>query len=161
VLPNTDYSCGHSNRLSPGIYLFGGSCKKPQDQNAFLSDWSIQPLTVQARYARVTVNGNPTTNATEARELQIYGTPGSTPTPTPTPTPGLVACSQYTPSSTIPTGYASPYDVVTSPNTNLMNVTCLTLTDARLDLGRGDPLQYIYNQGYLFNSTLAIFPATS
>jgi len=33
-----------------------------------------------------------------------------------------------------------------------MNVTCLNLTDARLDLGRGDPLQYIYNQGYLFKT---------
>ena len=73
-------------------------------------------------------------------------------TPTPTPTPGPVACSQYTPSTSIPTGYASPYDVVSSPNTNLMNVTCLNLTDARLDLGRGDPLQYIYNQGYLFKT---------
>jgi hypothetical protein len=30
MLPNPDGSCGHSNRLSPGIYLFGGSCKKPQ-----------------------------------------------------------------------------------------------------------------------------------
>jgi pectate lyase len=71
---------------------------------------------------------------------------------TPTPTPSPVACSQYTPSSTIPTGYASPYDVVSSPSTNLMNVTCLNLTDARIDLGKGDPLQYIYNGGYLFKT---------
>jgi len=33
-----------------------------------------------------------------------------------------------------------------------MNVTCLNLTDARIDLGKGDPLQYIYNQGYLFKT---------
>jgi hypothetical protein len=33
-----------------------------------------------------------------------------------------------------------------------MNATCLNLTDARLDLGKGDPLQYIYNQGYLFKT---------
>jgi hypothetical protein len=61
-------------------------------------------------------------------------------------------CHQYTPSTTIPTGFASPYDVVSSPSTNLMNATCLNLTDARLDLGKGDPLQYIYNQGYLFKT---------
>jgi hypothetical protein len=65
--------------------------------------------------------------------------------------PGPAACSLYTPSTTIPTGYASPYDVVSSPNTNLMNATC-DITSARLDLGKGDPLQYIYNQGYLFKT---------
>lgn len=75
----------------------------------------------------------------------------ATPTPTPIPTPGPVACSQYTPSSTIPTGYASPYDVVTSPSTNLINVTC-DISSARVDLGKGDPLQYIYNTGYLFKT---------
>jgi hypothetical protein len=32
-----------------------------------------------------------------------------------------------------------------------MNVTCDT-TSARLDLGKNDPLQYIYNQGYLFKT---------
>ncbi len=62
---------------------------------------------------------------------------------------GPIACSQYTPSSTIPTGYASPYDVVSSPSTNLMYVTC-DVSSARVDLSKGDPLQYIYNQGYLF-----------
>jgi hypothetical protein len=72
--------------------------------------------------------------------------------PTPTPTPGPTACSLYTPTTTIPTGFSSPYDVVSSPTTNLMNATCLNLTDARLDLGKGDPLQYIYNQGYLFKT---------
>ena len=75
----------------------------------------------------------------------------ATPTPTPTPTPGPIACSQYTPSSVIPTGYASPYDVVSSPSTNLMNVTC-DVASARVDLGKGDPLQYIYNGGYLFKT---------
>lgn len=42
-------------------------------------------------------------------------------------------------------------DVVTSPTMNLMNVTC-DVTSARVDLGKGDPLQYIYNQGYLFKT---------
>jgi hypothetical protein len=51
---------------------------------------------------------------------------------------GPIACSQYTPSSTIPTGYASPYDVVSSPSTNLMNVTC-DVSSARVDLSKGDP----------------------
>jgi hypothetical protein len=32
-----------------------------------------------------------------------------------------------------------------------MNVTC-DVTSARVDLGKGDPLQYIYNQGYLFKT---------
>ena len=50
------------------------------------------------------------------------------------------------------TGFASPYDVVSSPTTTLMNVTCLNLTDARIDLGKGDPLPYIYNTGYLFKT---------
>ena len=80
--------------------------------------------------------------ALSAAEVQTLANPA-----TPTPTPSPVACHQYTPSSTIPTGYASPYDVVSSPNTNLMNITCLNLTDARIDLGKGDPLQYIYNGG--------------
>jgi DUF5010 C-terminal domain len=64
---------------------------------------------------------------------------------------GPVACSLYTPSTSIPTGFGSPYDVVSSPSTNLMQVTC-DITSARLDLGKGDPLQYIYNQGYLFKT---------
>jgi hypothetical protein len=65
---------------------------------------------------------------------------------------GPTACSQYTPSTIIPNGFASPYDVVSSPSTNLMTATCLTLTTAKLDLGKNDPLQYIYNQGYLFKT---------
>lgn len=64
---------------------------------------------------------------------------------------GPIACSQYTSTSAIPTGYASPYDVVSSPSTNLMQVTC-DVSSARVDLGKGDPLQYIYNQGYLFKT---------
>ena len=75
--------------------------------------------------------------------------PAANPTPTPTASP--TACSQYTPSSTIPTDDASPYDVVSSPSTNLMNATC-DVSSARIDLGKGDPLQYIYNQGYLFKT---------
>jgi hypothetical protein len=41
--------------------------------------------------------------------------------------------------------------VLTSPSTLLISATCDTAS-ARLDLGKGDPLQYIYNQGYLFKT---------
>jgi hypothetical protein len=64
---------------------------------------------------------------------------------------GPTACSLYTQTTAIPTGYASPYDVVSSPSTNLVNVTCTT-SSATITLGKGDPLQYIYNTGYLFKT---------
>jgi hypothetical protein len=51
----------------------------------------------------------------------------------------------------MPSGYGSPYDMVSSPSTNLMNVTC-DVSSARIDLGKGDPLQYICNTGYLFKT---------
>jgi hypothetical protein len=41
--------------------------------------------------------------------------------------------------------------VVSSPSTNLIQTTCDT-SSVRVDLGKGDPLQYIYNQGYLFKT---------
>jgi hypothetical protein len=98
-------------------------------------------------HARVEVNGNP---GTQARELEIHGTPATvTPTPTPIPTPGPIACHLYTSTSAIPSGFGSPYDVLSSPSTNLMNVTC-DVSSARVDLGKNDPLQYIYQTGYLF-----------
>jgi hypothetical protein len=80
---------------------------------------------------------------------EVILTKSSTPTPTPSSSP--TACSQYTPSTAIPTGFGSPYDVVSSPSTNLMQVTCDT-TSAKIDLGKADPLQYIYNTGYLFKT---------
>jgi hypothetical protein len=89
--------------------------------------------------------------ALTASEIQSLANPA---TPTPTPTPGPIACSQYTTSSTIPTGYASPYDVVSSPSTNLIQATCSSTGSGQvtLDLGKNDPLQYIYNTGYLFKT---------
>ncbi|HYR90296.1 MAG TPA: right-handed parallel beta-helix repeat-containing protein [Terriglobia bacterium] len=45
--------------------------------NAFADNWSAQTLSVAARYVRVEVFGNPATRDTEARELEIYGTPAS------------------------------------------------------------------------------------
>jgi hypothetical protein len=65
------------------------------------------------------------------------------------PTPTL--CNQYTPTSTIPSGYGSPFDVVSSPSTLLISATC-DVASARIDLGKGDLLQYIYNTGYLFKT---------
>jgi hypothetical protein len=41
--------------------------------------------------------------------------------------------------------------VVTSPSTNLMYVTCGT-TSATVNLGKNDPMQYIYMTGYLFKT---------
>jgi hypothetical protein len=119
--------------------------------NAFMNDWSSQTLSnITARYVRVTVNGNTATNATEARELEIYGSQ-TTSTPTPTPSSSPVACSLHTPTTPIPTGFGSPFDVVSSPSINLMNAIC-DVSSAKIDLGKGDPLQYIYNIGYLFKT---------
>jgi hypothetical protein len=87
-----------------------------------------------------------------ASEIQALANPASpTPTPTPTPTPAPIACHLYTPTSPIPAGFGSPYDVLTAPATNLMNVMC-TDTSAAVTLGKNDPLQYIYNTGYLFKT---------
>jgi hypothetical protein len=92
-----------------------------------------------ARYVKLValseVNGNPWTSAAE---INVYGTPASAPT----------ACSLYTPTSAIPQGFGSPYDVVSAPSTNLIQAICDS-SSARIDLGKGDPLQYIYTTGYL------------
>ena len=52
-------------------------------------------------------------------EIQTLANPFIKPTPTPTPTPGPISCSQYTPSTTIPTGFASPYDVASPPQAQI------------------------------------------
>jgi parallel beta-helix repeat protein len=84
-------------------------------------------------------------------DIGAYEYGGSTPTPTPTPSSGPSACSLYTPSSSIPAGFGSPYDVLSSPSTLLISATC-DVSSARIDLGKGDPLQYIYNTGYLYKT---------
>jgi hypothetical protein len=43
--------------------------------DAFLNDWSTQPINAVGRYVRVHVLGNQKRRATQARELEIYGTP--------------------------------------------------------------------------------------
>jgi hypothetical protein len=114
---------------------------------------------VTARYARVTVHGNPTTNATQARELEIYGTPSPSPTATPTPTvpplPTPVSCHLYTTSSVIPTGYGVPWDVLSGLNEMLIKATRQNLTDATLDFGKGSASQYIYKTGYHYHPGLS------
>jgi hypothetical protein len=113
---------------------------------SFASDSSIKDVSfasVQARYVKLValseINGS---ILTSAAEINIYGAPS---------TGGPISCSLYTPTTPIPAGYASPYDVVSSPSTNLMQVSCTT-TSATITLGKADPLQYIYNQGYLFKT---------
>ena len=54
--------------------------------NALINGWSTQSLAVTARYARVEVAGNAAAGATQARELEIYGTVW-TPSPSLLPAP--------------------------------------------------------------------------
>jgi hypothetical protein len=90
-------------------------------------------------HSQILSNGTPCTNAVFGDPINgvvkhcDYRTLPSTP------------CSLYTPTSPIPQGFGSPYDVVSSPSTNLIKTTCDT-TSVRVDLGRADPLQYIYIQ---------------
>jgi hypothetical protein len=79
--------------------------------------------------------------ALSASEIQTLANPGPT---------GPVACHQYTSGSSIPAGFGSPWDVL-SANEMLMTATCDT-TLARIDLGRGNAMQYIYQTGYLFKT---------
>lgn len=77
-------------------------------------------------------------------------TPLPSPTPTPPP-PGATACSQHIPATIIPMGFGSPFDVLSSPNTNLIQTSCDT-SSVRIDLGTGDPWQYTYTTGYLYKT---------
>ncbi len=82
-------------------------------------------------------------------------TPASaTPTPTPTPPPSSVSCHLYTPTSAIPSGFGVPWDVF-SANEMLIRATCQSATDATLDFGKSDPLQYIYDTGYHYHAGLS------
>jgi hypothetical protein len=110
-------------------------------------DTGLNPNTSYS-YTVAAVDGAGNTSGQSASASATTSLP---PSPSPVPSPGATACSLYTPSSAIPTGYGSPHDVVSSPSTNLMNVTC-DVSSARVDLGKGDPLQYIYNTGYLFKT---------
>jgi hypothetical protein len=84
-----------------------------------------------------------------------YGGIVVNPTPTPTPTPVVTpapACTLYTTSSTIPTGFASPYDVVNNPNQSLMNASCTTNGTQPITLGNGSQSTYIYKTGYVLRN---------
>jgi hypothetical protein len=54
-------------------------------------------------------------------------------------------CHLYESGDTIPAGFGVPWDVNT--NDLLIKAICTTTT-ATLDLGKGNPLQYIYKTGY-------------
>jgi hypothetical protein len=56
-------------------------------------------------------------------------------------------CHQYTPSTSIPSGFGSPYDVAFSSSVLLIRATCDS-SGATIDLGTGNTLQYIYQTGY-------------
>ena len=72
--------------------------------NALFDSWSTQSLSVAARYVRVEVFGNPGTRDTEARELEIYGTPAQ-------------------PSNRPPTVNAGPDQTITLPASANLNGT--------------------------------------
>jgi hypothetical protein len=101
------------------------------------------------------------------REVQAFTSGGSpTPTPTPTPTPlpssspvptpppGSVSCHQYFPGSIIPSGYGVPWDTISGLNELLIKATC-NASSVTIDMGKGDPLQYIYRTSYYDHSGLA------
>ena len=54
----------------------------------------------------------------------------------------------------IPSGFGVPWDVL-SVNELLIRATCQNATDATLDFGKNDPLQYIYNTGYHYHAGLS------
>jgi hypothetical protein len=61
-------------------------------------------------------------------------------------------CALYTSSSAIPTGFASPYDVVNNPNQSMMNASCSTNGTQPISLGNGSQLTYIYKTGYVLRN---------
>jgi hypothetical protein len=126
-----DFNGGYFNGLLDDIRIY----------NRVLSHSEIQAL------AGVSASPTPTLTPTPTPTP----TPSTLPSPSPIPTPPTMACHQYTPTSSIPAGFGSPYDVVSAPSTNLMQTTCATSSVA-VDLGKGDPLQYIYNTGDLFKT---------
>jgi hypothetical protein len=84
----------------------------------------------------------------------------SSPTPTPTPstssgptaTPAPGQCSLYTLSSSIPQGFASPFNVVNNPSQNMMNASCTTNGTQSITLGNGSQYTYIYKTGYVLRN---------
>ena len=87
--------------------------------------------------------------------VKVNQTPTPLPSPSPVPTPpGSVACHQYVPASSIPSGYGVPWDTQSGMNELLIKATCNT-TNVTLDMGKGDQNQYVYNTGYYYRSGLA------
>ena len=61
-------------------------------------------------------------------------------------------CHTYTSTSSIPPGFGVPWDTTT--NELLIKATCTT-SSATIDLGRGNPLQYIYRIGYHYRNGMS------
>jgi hypothetical protein len=104
------------------------------------------------------VNDTFTGSAPDIGAYEYGATGGTNPTPTPStssgPTPTSTpapACTLYTPASTIPTGFASPYNVVNNPNQSMMNASCST-SGQSITLGTGNQLTYIYKTGYVLRN---------
>jgi Carbohydrate binding module (family 6) len=90
----------------------------------------------------------------------VFGSIGDITTLTFTQSGGPTQCAQYTPSTSIPTGFGSPYDVAFSPSTNLIQTTCST-NSVTVNLGNQNPLTYMYNTGYLYKQGLTTWQAVN
>ena len=71
--------------------------------------------------------------------------------PSPTPSPGFSFCHLYTITSTIPSGFGVPWDVLSPAQDMLLKATC-DASSVSVSLGSGNPMQYIYNTGYRFKT---------
>ena len=69
-------------RTDVEVRMLRGSHSQEGMVNDLLNDWVTQELDFTARYVRVEVFGNPDGSGTQARELEIFGSP-STSTQTP------------------------------------------------------------------------------
>jgi hypothetical protein len=144
---NLQWTASTDNVGVTGYKVFRNGTQIVTPSTTSYQDTGLSPNTTYT----YTVAATDAAGNTSAQSASASATTQLPPSPTPVPSPGASACSLYTPSSAIPTGYGSPYDVLTSPTTLLISAMC-GVASARIDLGKGDPLQYIYNTGYLFKT---------
>lgn len=65
----------------------------------------------------------------------------------PAPVSAETPCHLISPGNAVPEGFGAPYDVASSSEGLLVRATC-TASSARIEVGTGNKLQYIYEQGY-------------